>query len=212
MLDELKEANLYIKSKIDMLPKDERLSEIEKDAEINGVPIVTPEVAEYLKFCVESYGCKSILEIGTATGYSGIILAKAAARFGGNLTTIEIDEERYNKAQDNFNRAEIKNVKSILGDASEVLEGLNGEFDFVFIDASKGQYMDFFNKSYSLTKKGGIIFIDNIMFRGFLYQDEYPKRYKTIVKKLNMFIEELYKKYNFVLLPFGDGVGLVRKI
>ena len=69
----------------------------------------------------------------------------------------------------------------------------------------------FFNKSFAMTKNGGTLFIDNIMFRGFLYK-EYPKRYKTIVKKLNLFIEELYKNHNFVLLPFGDGVGLVRKI
>lgn len=211
MLEELKEANEYIKLKLNMLQKDSVLAEIEKDAEENGVPIVTPEVAQYLKFTVESYGCKSILEIGTATGYSGIILARAAAKAGGSLTTIEIDEERYNIAQLNFKKAGVTNVNSILGDASEVLEKLNGEFDFVFIDASKGQYMDFFNKSFAMTKKGGTIFIDNIMFRGFLYK-EYPKRYKTIVKKLNLFIEELYKNYNFVLLPFGDGVGLVRKI
>lgn len=211
MLEELKEANEYIKSKLDMLQKDEVLTEIEKDAEENGVPIVTPEIAQYLKFTVESYGCKSILEIGTATGYSGIILARAADKFNGSLTTIEIDEARYNEAQINFKKAGVTNVNSILGDASEVLEKLNGEFDFVFIDASKGQYMDFFDKSFRMTKKGGIIFIDNIMFRGFLYK-EYPKRYKTIVKKLNLFIEELYKNYNFVLLPFGDGVGLVRKI
>lgn len=211
MLEELKEANQYIKSKIEILQKDGILAEIEEDAEVNGVPIVTPEVAEYLRFTVESYGLKSILEIGTATGYSGIILARAAAKAGGTLTTIEIDEAGYKKAQENFKKAELKNVNSIFGDASEVLEKLEGEYDFVFIDASKGQYMDFFKKSYNMTKKGGIIFIDNIMFRGYLYK-EYPKRFKTIVKKLDIFIEELYKNYNFVLLPFGDGVGLVRKI
>ena len=85
-------------------------------------------------------------------------------------------------------------------------------FDFVFIDASKGHYMEFFEDSYKLLNKDGIIFIDNIMFRGYLYK-EYPKRFKTIVRRLNEFIEYLYSRDGgeFVLLPFGDGIGLFRK-
>ena len=209
MLEELKEANGYVVGKIK--EKDELILELEKYAAENNVPIVTKEVAEYLKFMVDMNKSQNILEVGTAIGYSGIIMARAAQKYGGKLTTIEIDEERYKEANINFEKAGIKNVKTILGDAGEEIKKLDEEFDFVFIDASKGHYREFFDDSYKLLKKDGIIFIDNIMFRGYLYK-EYPKRFKTIVRKLDEFITWLYEEFgeSFVLLPFGDGIGLVR--
>ena len=87
---------------------------------------------------------------------------------------------------------------------------MNCNFDFIFIDAAKGQYKKFFEASYKLLNDGGIIFIDNIMFRGYLYKD-CPKRFKTITKRLDEFIEYLYQNFNFILLPVSDGVGLVYK-
>ena len=210
MLEELKEANGYVVGKIK--EKDELILELEKYAAENNVPIVTKEVAEYLKFMVDMNRSQNILEVGTAIGYSGIIMARAAQKYGGKLTTIEIDEERYKEANINFEKAGIKNVKTILGDAGEEIKKLDEEFDFVFIDASKGHYREFFDDSYKLLKKDGIIFIDNIMFRGYLYK-EYPKRFKTIVRKLDEFITWLYEEFGekFVLLPFGDGIGLLKK-
>jgi caffeoyl-CoA O-methyltransferase len=208
MLDELKEANSYIVGKIK--EEDATILEMEAYAEEHNVPIVTKEVAEYLKFLVHSHKFKNILEVGTAIGYSGTIMAREIEKNGGVLTTIEIDEERYETAKENFEKAGIENVNLILGDAVEEIKKLDETFDFVFIDASKGHYMEFFNDSYKLLSKGGIIFIDNIMFRGYLYK-EYPKRFKTIVRRLDEFIEFLYTNYNFVLLPFGDGIGLVYK-
>lgn len=210
MLEELKEANGYVVGKIK--EKDELILELEKYAAENNVPIVTKEVAEYLKFMVDMNRSQNILEVGTAIGYSGILMARAAQKYGGKLTTIEIDEERYKEANINFEKAGIKNVKTILGDAGEEIKKLDEEFDFVFIDASKGHYREFFDDSYKLLKKDGIIFIDNIMFRGYLYK-EYPKRFKTIVRKLDEFITWLYEEFgeSFVLLPFGDGIGLLRK-
>ena len=77
------------------------------------------------------------------------------------------------------------------------------------MDAAKGQYNAFFDLVLPKMNKGGIIFIDNIMFRGYLYK-EYPKRFKTIVKKLDSFIDRLYEEHDFVLLPFGDGIGICR--
>lgn len=210
MLEELKEANGYVVGKIK--EKDELILELEKYAAENNVPIVTKEVAEYLKFMVDMNKSQNILEVGTAIGYSGIIMARAAQKYGGKLTTIEIDEERYKEANINFEKAGLKNVKTILGDAGEEVKKLDEEFDFVFIDASKGHYREFFDDSYKLLKKDGIIFIDNIMFRGYLYK-EYPKRFKTIVRKLDEFIIWLYEEFgeSFVLLPFGDGIGLLKK-
>lgn len=210
MLEELKEANKYIISKIK--ENDELILEMEKYAREYNVPIVTKEVAEYLKFIVKSNGIKNILEVGTAIGYSGILMAKEIEENGGKLYTIEIDEERYNLAQENFKKSGLNNIVSIKGDAVEEIKKIDEKFDFVFIDASKGHYMEFFEDSYKLLNKDGIIFIDNIMFRGYLYK-EYPKRFKTIVRRLNEFIEYLYSREGgeFVLLPFGDGIGLFRK-
>ncbi len=210
MLEELKDANSYVVSKIK--EKDELILELEKYAAENNVPIVTKEVAEYLKFMVDMNKSQNILEVGTAIGYSGILMARAAEKYNGKLTTIEIDKERYKEANINFEKAGLKNVRTILGDAAEEIKKLDEEFDFVFIDASKGHYREFFEDSYKLLKKDGIIFIDNIMFRGYLYK-EYPKRFKTIVRKLDEFISYLYEEFGekFALLPFGDGIGLLKK-
>ncbi|MFR4479945.1 MAG: O-methyltransferase [Fusobacterium sp.] len=210
MLEELKEANSYIIGKIE--EKDSLILEMEDFAHENNVPIVTKEVAEYLKFIVKTHKVKNILEVGTAIGYSGILMAKEIVGQDGKLYTIEIDEERYNQAQENIKKSGLNNIVSIKGDAVEEIKKINENFDFVFIDASKGHYMDFFEDSIKLLNKNGIIFIDNIMFRGYLYK-EYPKRFKTIVKRLDSFIDSLYNREDgdFVLLPFGDGVGLFHK-
>ena len=215
MLEELKEANEYISSKIDKYksPNLELIKEIEKDAEINNVPIISKEIREYLKFIIRTNkNIKNILEIGTATGYSGIIMLEEIQDRNGNLTTIEIDEDRFKIAQSNFEKSNLKGIEQILGDATEEIEKLNKTFDFIFIDAAKGQYKKFFEDSYKLLNEGGIVFIDNILFRGYLYKES-PKRFKTIVKRLNEFIDHLYENFDSVtLLPISDGVMLVSKI
>ncbi len=209
MLKELNEANNYITGKIK--GNNNNLHEIEQYAYENKVPIVTKEVAEYLKFMADFNKSKNILEIGTAIGYSGSILAQVAQKYNGYLTTIEIDETMYKIAAENFAKLKIDNVTQILGDAGEEISKLDENYDFIFIDAAKGQYKVFFDDSYKLLSKGGLIFIDNILFRGYVYKDECPKRYKTLVKKLDQFIDYLYGNYDFTLIPFGDGIGLVKK-
>ena len=208
MLEELKKANEYIVSKIS--ENDSHILEMEKFALENNVPIVTKEVAKYLEFLVRTQKVKKALEIGTAIGYSGILILNAMGR-DGNLTTIEIDQERYNQAEENFKKTSHDGVQQYLGDANDILpilEKKEKKYDFIFIDASKGQYQKFFEVAYKMLEKDGMIFIDNIMFRGYLY-NEYPKRFKTIVTKLDKFIDYLYEEHDFVLLPFGDGVGLI---
>ena len=208
MLEELKKANEYIVSKIS--ENDSHILEMEKFALENNVPIVTKEVAKYLEFLVRTQKVKKALEIGTAIGYSGILILNAMGS-DGNLTTIEIDQERYNQAEENFKKTSHDGVQQYLGDANDILpilEKKEEKYDFIFIDASKGQYQKFFEVAYKMLEKDGMIFIDNIMFRGYLY-NEYPKRFKTIVTKLDKFIDYLYEEHDFVLLPFGDGIGLI---
>lgn len=191
------------------------LDEFEKEAISNNIPIISRDVLKLLTFISDNISAKNILEIGTAVGYSGVFLANICKINNGKLTTIEIDEERYKEAQKNFLKFKLlDSVEQILGDGLEVLPNLfneNRKYDLIFIDASKSKYIDFFEMSYKMLNNGGYIFIDNIMFRGLVAEEEVPKKYKTIVKNLKYFINYLNEKYNFVLLPFGDGVGLVYK-
>ena len=213
MLEELKEANEYISSKIDKYrSRNLLIKEIEEDAKINNVPIISKEIREYLKFIIRSNkNIKNILEVGTATGYSGIIMSEEIQGRNGSLTTIEIDEDRFKIAKSNFEKSNLKGIEPIFGDETEEIEKLNKNFDLIFIDAAKGQYKKFFEDSYKLLNQGGIVFIDNILFRGYLYKES-PKRFKTIVKRLDEFINYLYENFDFVLLPISDGVMLVNKI
>ena len=196
--------------------RNEIIQDIKNKSLDENVPIITDEVLNYMIFMARNIKAENILEIGTATGYSGLFLAQIANENGGFLTTMEIDEIRYEKAVENFKKLGLfEKNKMIFGDALEQIQKLdkNVKYDFIFIDASKGQYLKFFEMSYELLNENGIIFIDNLMFRGLVAADkeEIPKRYKTIVKRLKEFIEKLNEEYNFVLLPFGDGVGIVKK-
>ena len=196
--------------------RNEIIQDIKNKSLDENVPIITDEVLNYMIFTARNIKARNILEIGTATGYSGLFLAQIANENSGFLTTMEIDEIRYGKAVENFKKLGLfEKNKMIFGDALKEIPKLdkNMKYDFIFIDASKGQYLKFFEMSYELLNENGIIFIDNLMFRGLVAADkeEIPKRYKTIVKRLKEFIEKLNEEYNFVLLPFGDGVGIVKK-
>ena len=197
--------------------EDERILAIENEAILNKVPIITRDVLKYMLFVARSEKSSNILEIGTATGYSGIFLAQAAAENKGNFTSIEIDENRYSEAVNNFKEMDLLNSKNslILGDALEEipkLYDLNKKYDFIFMDAAKGQYRNFFKLLFPILSENGIMFIDNLLFRGMvtLESEDIPKRYKTIVTRLKVFIEELNENKNFVLLPFGDGIGIIK--
>ena len=197
--------------------EDERILAIENEAILNKVPIITRDVLKYMLFIARSEKSSNILEIGTATGYSGIFLAQVAAENKGNFTSIEIDENRYSGAVNNFKEMDLLNSKNslILGDALEEipkLYDLNKKYDFIFMDAAKGQYRNFFKLLFPILSENGIMFIDNLLFRGMvtLESEDIPKRYKTIVTRLKVFIEELNENKNFVLLPFGDGIGIIK--
>ena len=214
MIENFMESSKYAQNLFKI--RNEIIQDIKNESLDENVPIITDEVLNYMIFTARNIKARNILEIGTATGYSGLFLAQIANENSGFLTTMEIDEIRYGKAVENFKKLGLfEKNKMIFGDALEEIPKLdkNVKYDFIFIDASKGQYLKFFEMSYELLNENGIIFIDNLMFRGLIAADkeEIPKRYKTIAKRLKEFIEKLNEEYNFVLLPFGDGVGIVRK-
>ena len=214
MIENFMESSKYAQNLFKI--RNEIIQDIKNESLDENVPIITDEVLNYMIFTARNIKARNILEIGTATGYSGLFLAQIANENSGFLTTMEIDEIRYGKAVENFKKLGLfEKNKMIFGDALEEIPKLdkNVKYDFIAIDASKGQYLKFFEMSYELLNENGIIFIDNLMFRGLVATDkeEIPKRYKTIVKRLKEFIEKLNEEYNFVLLPFGDGVGIVKK-
>ena len=177
----------------------EEILKLEKKSIEENVPIITRDVLKFMVFMANSINAKNILEIGTAVGYSGIFLANIAKSNEGKLTTIEIDDDRYEKSKLNFKKFKLeKYVNSIKGDAVVELPKLNGnKYDFIFIDASKSKYKDFFEYSSNMLHDGA--------------ESDTPKRYKTIINNLKNFISYLNDNTDFVLLPYGDGVGLVRK-
>lgn len=199
MIENFLECSEYARS---IFCDDENIKELKLKAIRDGVPIITDEVLAYMLFMANLINAKTCLEIGTAVGYSTYYLSKNM-----EVSTIEIDEKRYSTAKETLSD---RNVKMYLGDALDILPNIDEKFDFIFIDASKGKYKEFFDLCYNKLNPGGLIFIDNLLFRGYVCNKDYPKRYKTIVRNLTKFIEYL-KKYNFSLLPFGDGVGLVVK-
>ncbi len=200
MIENFNNATQYAR---DLFSDEKDMLSIKEYGILNNVPIITDEVLNFMLFLVKNNNYKTCLEIGTAIGYSSKYLAKYMS-----VDTIEIDENRYNIAKEN-----LKGVDATIyhGDALTIIPEIDKSFDFVFIDASKSHNMEFFNLSYEKLNENGMIFIDNIMFRGYVSDDDYSKRYKTIIKKLKEFINYLNNNYNFVLLPFGDGVGLVTK-
>lgn len=192
--------------------KDLNLIEIEKFAKQNKVPIIESEVSSFLDILVSIKKPAKILEIGTAIGYSSIIMKRAS--MDSKITTIEIDEDSYIKAKENIEKFGFeKDIHCILGDANEVLDLIEGEFDLIFMDAAKGQYINFYEKSIDKLKVGGLLICDNVLFRGMVAEDRYKnKRHRkiTIVRRLAEFLNLLKddKRLKTSIIPIDDGMAI----
>jgi predicted O-methyltransferase YrrM len=158
---------------------------------------------------------KSILEIGTAIGYSTIWLARAAEMSGGHVTTIDMNKDRLARAVQYFERAGLsEHITALEGDARKILPGLSATYDFVFIDAAKGEYLDYLNHINSLIIPGGVLVVDNVLFRGWVVpESNFAPKYDRMVGGLRQFLQKLSRNPDFVttVLPFGDGVSVSRK-
>ncbi|MDF2840885.1 MAG: O-methyltransferase [Clostridia bacterium] len=191
------------------------LKELEAYAKEHNTPIVTPDVAGLLKVMIKSVQVKNILEVGTAIGYSAILMGLSAGQ-NFSITTIERDEENAAIAVQNIKNAGMEqNIRVLTGDASEVLENVEGTFDMIFVDAAKGQYMDFFQKSIGKLKVGGIFVCDNVLFRGMVAERTLLIRRKiTIVKRLKKFLQYISDNESLqtTIIPMGDGVSISYKL
>ncbi len=199
----------YIRS---IIPKrDNYLAIMETYAGENHVPIIEPEVAQLLKVLLKWNNPKNILEVGTAIGYSALIMASSTPD-DCQITTIERRSDMVELAQQNIMGTPFKDkIRIIEGDAIDILPNLNSEYDFIFLDAAKGQYLEFFNYCIEFLKPGGMIVSDNVLFKGMVATDTLViRRKKTIVKRLRAFLEHInnLQGYTSCVLPVGDGVAL----
>jgi predicted O-methyltransferase YrrM len=199
----------YIRS---LLPDNNtNLKIMEKYAEENHVPIVQPEVAQLLKVLLKLKNPKNILEVGTAIGYSALLMAEYTGNYC-NITTIERRSDMIDLAKENISKTIYKDrIKILQGEAEEVLLILDEKYDFIFLDAAKGQYMDFFNKCIKFLEPGGIIVSDNVLYKGMVATDTLViRRKKTIVKRLRQFLQYIneIEGYTSSIIPIGDGVAI----
>ena len=191
----------------------ENFKELVDYAESNRVPIVSQDVARFIELLLKIIKPKNILEIGSAIGYSSLIMSEAS---DADILTIEKDEETFKILKENLKKYDEDNkIKAINDDAINALKSMDKEekFDFCFIDANKSQYEEYLNLVYDLTRDNALILIDNILFRGFVAKDEDNKRYRTIIKNLKKFIEDVKsdKRFTASLLTVHDGLLPLRK-
>lgn len=205
----------YVSEYIRKLEKSKEpiLIEMEKFAIENRVPIIEVEVARFLEFLVMLKKPKRILEIGTAIGYSSIIMNKAFP--DSKITTIEIDEKNFLKAKEFIRLSGCEdNIDVIFADANDALDFIFEKYDMIFLDAAKGQYINFFEKSIDKLNKDGILVSDNILFRGLVaFEKNNIRRKNTIVRRLKEFLYMITNSDKFMttIIPIDDGMSISYK-
>lgn len=190
------------------------LKELEDFAKENGVPIVQKEAGKFLEFMVSMKRPLKILELGTAIGYSSILMYNAA-KTNPDIVTIERSQEMIKLAKENLKKFNLEYKITIKeGDCLEILENLDEEFDLIFMDAGKGHYNHFLPHCLRLLKQDGIIIADNVLFRGMVPSDDLVKRRKiTIVKRMRTYLDMVSNDENLItsVIPMGDGIAITKR-
>ena len=185
---------------------------IEKEAIADEVPIIRKEMGNLLKVLLQLVQPERILEVGTAVGYSSILMSENMPE-NCKITTIENYDKRIPVAKNNFKRAGKEDVITLIeGDALEVLKTLEGPYDFIFMDAAKGQYINYLPDVKRVLRKGGLLISDNILQEGEIVESRYAvtRRNRTIHTRIREYVYELTHSEDFVtsIVPIGDGITL----
>ncbi len=193
----------------------EILDTIEKEAIETYVPIIRKEMQTFLKLLLAMKKPARILEVGTAVGFSAILMAEYDP-VKAQITTIENYEKRIPIAQENFRRAgKESQITLIAGDAAEVLKTLDEPYDFIFMDAAKGQYIHYMPEILRLLKKDGVLVSDNVLQDGDIIESRFivNRRNRTIHKRMRDYLYELTHREDLVtaVLPIGDGITVSTK-
>lgn len=190
----------------------ELCDKIARDAIATYVPIIKKETGALLKTLVAAKQPKAILEVGTAVGYSALLMAQMMPE-DCHITTIEKYEPRIPIAKENFWQAGMQDRITLLeGDAEDILKGLTGSFDFIFMDAAKGQYIHWLPLIMDLLVQGGMLISDNVLQDGDIVQSRYgvERRNRTIHSRMREYLYTLKHMDQLVtsVVPIGDGVAI----
>ena len=191
------------------------LEQLKAFARERYIPVMLDDTKELLFATVKERQPRKILEIGTAIGYSGIIMLSASAK--ATLNTIELDEQTASMARRNFDEFGLsKRVNIFVGDARSIVPQLTGSYDFIFLDGPKGQYEAFFPYLTELLTVGGTLVCDNVLYKGLVEHVPENKRHKhiTVARNMRAFLDELTAsdRYDTTLHRIGDGVTVSTKL
>jgi predicted O-methyltransferase YrrM len=192
------------------------LDAIEREALDSYVPIIRKEMQSFLKLLLAMTRPMRILEVGTAVGFSSILMAEYGPS-DCEIVTIENYDKRIPIARKNFERAGKESQITLLeGDAADILPSLDATFDLIFMDAAKGQYIHFMPDIMRLLKMGGTLVSDNVLQDGDIIESHYAvtRRNRTIYKRMREYLYELTHRKDLVtaVLPVGDGITVSTKV
>ena len=193
------------------MEKEKILLNIKEEALKNHVPIIEDDSLEYISNILKEKRPNKILEIGTAVGYSAINFSKYLVGEGAKVLTIEIKEQMYEKAIQNISLMGLQDkIEVINADATKYLKNINEQFDVVFIDAAKGQYLVFLEEAIRLCKIGGIIIADNMLYRGRTLSDYNEHKHRTATNRLREYLVQMKedKRLDSTLIKVGDGLAI----
>lgn len=191
----------------------ELLTQLEEYARVNKVPIAEPETARLVSVLTKLLRPKKILEVGTAIGYSSIIMSEGLSE-NGTITTVEYDPDTVKIARKNIERAGLRDKITVVeADAKDYLSYLEDDesFDMIFLDGPKAHYLFMLDDAVRLLKKGGLLVSDNILFKGMTADDgHFARRKVTIITRLREYIDTLmaHPQLETSILSQGDGVTL----
>ena len=191
------------------------LARLEAEGRAEGIPLIQRAGISFIRWLLGALRPERILEIGTAIGYSAIHMSEAAPQ--ARIVTLEIDPSRAERAARHFAEAGMsERIRCVTGDALAILPRLDETFDFVLIDAAKGQYRKYAELCLPLLRDGGVIVSDNVLFRGLtaLPAEQAEPRRRSSVRRLQEYNAWLaaHRELETVILPVGDGLALSRKI
>lgn len=184
------------------------MKELEFEAETYNIPIIRESERQLLFKTVYENKPKRILEIGTAIGFSALLMA--TANDDAIIDTVEKDTKRFERAKKAIEDANMtERINCISGDADKVISELSGNYDFVYLDGPKGQYLNHLKKIEKILSEKAVIVADNVLFKGLVKSGEYPPhRYRTIVVRLREYLEYVNREYSTVIYEEGDGMAI----
>ena len=191
----------------------EALEGIKENALQNHIPIIMDDTLTYIQSLYKNHKINSILEVGTAVGYSAICFTEFLNK-EGIIDTIEREAVRVVEAKENIKKANVAEKINILeGDAVEILPTIQKQYDMIFIDAAKGKYPFFLKEALRLLKPDGIILADNILYKGYVMSDYNKHKQRTAVRNLREYIKQVTEDPNLEteILEIGDGLAVTKR-